>query len=212
MTGGDREHHHYVNVKKAFSPNPYIIGVDAGALWLFDAGEPIDIALGDFDTIGEEGMRRLREGGVPVQPFPPEKDYTDTELAVIHAIEQGAKRVLIYAGLGSRFDHSFANVHLLYRCALEGVEAQVVDRWNRIRLIHSPLEIHREYPFVSLIPFTEQVEGVTLTGFKYPLHDALLVWGKGLGISNELVEDQGLILLRKGWLLVIESSDEARPV
>lgn len=211
VTGGDREFRHYLRVKEAFSPHPFIIGVDAGALWLFEAGERIDLALGDFDTIGEEGLKRLKEGGVSVLPYPPEKDCTDTELAVAEAIERGCKRLLIYAGLGTRFDHSLANVHLLYRSVMAGVEAQVVDRWNRIRLIDHPIKIKREYPFISLIPFSEQVEGVTLTGFKYPLKDATLVWGKGIGISNEMVEEEGLIRLRKGWLLVIESQDENRP-
>ncbi|CCQ97263.1 Thiamine diphosphokinase [[Clostridium] ultunense Esp] len=208
VTGGDREIGQYKKVKEAFSPAPYVIGVDAGALWLYEAGERIDLAVGDFDSIGEKGFRRLREGGVSVLPFPPEKDFTDTELALDQALRAGAKRLLIYAGLGTRFDHSLANVHLLYRCRMEGVEATIVDRWNRIHLINDGIDVKREYPFLSLIPLSEKVEGVTLTGFKYPLTNATLVWGKGIGISNELIADHGEIRLARGWLLVIESQDE----
>ena len=60
---------------------------------------------------------------------------------------------------------------------------------------------------MSLIPLTSTVEGLTLTGFKYPLNDYTLPIGTSLGISNEIIEDIAHIEMEKGILIVIESKD-----
>jgi thiamine pyrophosphokinase len=61
--------------------------------------------------------------------------------------------------------------------------------------------------FVSLLPFTEQVRGLTLKGFKYPLDKIILTAGSSLGISNEIKEDEGIVEFASGILLVTESRD-----
>ena len=60
---------------------------------------------------------------------------------------------------------------------------------------------------MSLLPLTEAVTGITLTGFLYPLHEATVEIGQSIGISNKLLENEGLIKIRSGLLLVIESRD-----
>jgi thiamine pyrophosphokinase len=61
--------------------------------------------------------------------------------------------------------------------------------------------------YISLLPLTEEVTGVTLYGFKYPLTDKTLVIGDSLGVSNELIEDEGIIVITSGTLIVVESMD-----
>jgi thiamine pyrophosphokinase len=63
------------------------------------------------------------------------------------------------------------------------------------------------YKYVSIIPISDPVSGITITGFKYPLHDATFTIGKAYGISNELLEKQGTVTVKHGLLLVIESND-----
>ena len=48
---------------------------------------------------------------------------------------------------------------------------------------------------------------MTLTGFKYPLTEALLTQGNSLGVSNELLAERGRIDFQEGILLYIESRD-----
>ena len=62
--------------------------------------------------------------------------------------------------------------------------------WNRERVMQKK-EAFGDY--ISLIPYTEKVTGITLTGFYYPLDHAELTLGISLGISNELVDDVGVI-------------------
>lgn len=61
--------------------------------------------------------------------------------------------------------------------------------------------------YVSLLPFTPCVEGLTLTGFHYNVTDFTLKCGRALGVSNEIEEETAQISFREGLLLVIESLD-----
>ena len=84
------------------------------------------------------------------------------------------------------------------------------DANNRIRMTERGMKLRRDEQFgtyVSLIPYTEQVEHLTLTGFKYPLTDACLKGFCSLGVSNEIKEEEAEIVFDGGVLLVIESRD-----
>lgn len=77
---------------------------------------------------------------------------------------------------------------------------------------HPPVEyrLRREEQFglyVSLLPFTPSVEGLTLSGFHYNVKNFTLTCGKALGVSNEIEDEIAQITFRKGLLLVIESLD-----
>ena len=70
------------------------------------------------------------------------------------------------------------------------------------------LEKNREKKeYISLIPYTEKVTGITLTGFKYPLTNETLEIGISRGISNELLERTGTIEIKEGILMVVRSVD-----
>ena len=57
------------------------------------------------------------------------------------------------------------------------------------------------------LPLTQEVKGITLKGFKYPLADRDIFIGTSLCISNELVEEEGRIMLSDGVLITVESHD-----
>ena len=61
--------------------------------------------------------------------------------------------------------------------------------------------------FVSLIPYTNVVKGLTLTGFKYPLDRYDLKGFCSLGVSNEIIEDTAEIRVKSGIFVLIESRD-----
>ncbi len=79
-----------------------------------------------------------------------------------------------------------------------------------IYLVKDNITIHKSKiygKYISLIPLTTEVEGLTLVGFKYPLKNAKLSIGISLGVSNEILQDIARIELSKGILIVIESRD-----
>lgn len=187
-----------------------VIAADKGVQYAVQLGITPDIILGDFDSLETEWKQKMEEWNVKIISFPPEKDYTDTHLAILCAIEEGADEITLIGATGTRLDHTWANVGLLQMAMEQGVQARIVDKHNRISMINKTTMILKKEMFgdyISLIPYTEKVTGITLTGFYYPLADAELTLGISLGISNELVDEKGIIELEKGNLVVIESRD-----
>lgn len=188
----------------------YTIAVDGGAAYAKILGITPDLLLGDFDTLERELFFEYQKKGVRIDTFPPEKDYTDTHLALTMALEKNPDSITILAGTGSRMDHTLANIGLLTLSVEQGVPTEIIDNNNRIRMIKDSLILKKKEvwgSYISLIPYTEKVTGITLTGFQYPLKNEELRAGVSQGISNELVEEQGKISMKQGRLLVIESRD-----
>ncbi|SHL97159.1 thiamine pyrophosphokinase [Anaerosporobacter mobilis DSM 15930] len=193
-----------------------VIAADRGVETAKLLNIPIDYILGDFDSLEPSILVEIKnqlandDSGLILKEFPPEKDYTDTHLAIVTAIESGATKVTILGATGTRLDHVMANVNLLSLCLNHGIEARIVDVHNQIYVIDADKHLKKDKihgKYVSLIPYTDCVTGVTLIGFKYPLYDMTMTKGNSLGISNELLEEEGVIKLDKGILIVIESRD-----
>lgn len=190
-------------------PSIYIIGVDKGLEALEDLSITPDLALGDFDSASGEIKSKYqdKENTILLSPM---KDYTDTHVAVEYALKLNPKKVLILGATGSRLDHVMANFSALLLCVNQGVDAVILDETNRIRLINRKLRIakHDQYgKYISLIPFSDKVTGVTLVGFVYGLKDAILTKDNMIGISNEIREEESLITIEDGYLIVMETKD-----
>ncbi|AEI39105.1 thiamine pyrophosphokinase [Paenibacillus mucilaginosus KNP414] len=196
---------------RLLQPGDKLIGADRGALFLAEHGLRPDIALGDFDSVTAMELERVRDSSARFLTCDPVmKDLTDTEMAFNWALEQGAREIVMAGVLGSRWDHSLANVHLLRRGLLAGVPCRIADEYNELQLIGAgtPLKLQKSpHTHVSLLPLTLDVHGITLEGFQYPLHEASLTIGQSLGISNVLVDEAGTVQVREGLLLVIRSRD-----
>ncbi len=214
ITGGRVDVNWLRNLSLDQTEENIIVAADKGLLYADQAEMPVQYILGDFDSLPPEILTKYRNSAVPIETFPPEKDYTDTHLALLWAMEQGADKITMIGGLGSRFDHSFANVGLLSMLLSQGIQGEILDPHNRIFMMdkaHSGIlkmkKNHKDKEFISLIPYTEKVTGITLTGFKYPLQNETLTLGISLGISNELVEEEGTIQVEDGILMVSVSRD-----
>ncbi len=186
----------------------YIIGVDGGAHHLLRLGLKPDVLLGDFDSILESDLVHFKREGIEILKYPSQKDLTDSELAVETAIEKGCDSVVMIGCVGSRLDHSIANIHLLKKLLDNGVKGIIVNENNEITLIRDRLELKREEDTrVSLLPLTDKVTGITLKGFYYPLNDFTLELGSARCVSNEFAENIAEITIKTGLLLVIKARD-----
>jgi thiamine pyrophosphokinase len=187
----------------------YVIGVDKGLAALDGAGIKPDLVIGDFDSAPEYIRKKYMNspGAVILNPM---KDMTDTHAAVEKAIELKPESITILGATGSRIDHLLGNISVLLSPLENGIDCFLLDEKNRVRLIEKSCiikksEMYGEY--ISLLPFGERVEGVTLKGFVYGLDNASLSLGETIGISNELREEEGLITVEEGYLLVMETKD-----
>lgn len=184
-----------------------VIGVDSGMDRLSAVGIRPDLVIGDFDSCDKDVLDAYVLDGVEVVSFPPEKNMTDTNLAIHMAVERGIKAVTVLGAMGSRMDHSIANVMALAPYSLD-VDIELLDEHNSMKFLLTDCEIQKgRYDYLSLLPLTETVTGVTLTGVKYPLKNATLKMLNSLGISNEIVGESATLTFDVGLLLMIRSND-----
>ena len=73
-------------------------------------GLNVDILIGDFDSSSDKttAARKIQ--------YPTRKDFTDGELCVEYAIDNGYDKILLIGMTGTRLDHTINNILLLLRC------------------------------------------------------------------------------------------------
>ena len=180
------------------------IAADGGYNTAEKLGESIDVLVGDLDSITGEIPEKVELIKVPA-----EKDFSDLQLAINVALEKGAGEIVIIGGLSGRLDHTLANLALLPTLAAMRVHAHINDGFNRVRYLSSSstLIARSHYKYLSLIPISENLRGVSIEGCKYPLKNATLTKREPtLTISNEIEGNCALISVRKGECYVIESA------
>ena len=198
----------YHKIKKYILDSDYIISVDGGAGHLRKMGINPDILIGDFDSANSKDLDYYVRKGIKVSKFPIEKDMTDSELAIEKALELGADEVVFLGALGTRIDHSFANVMLLKKMLDIGLRGSIIDEHNELYMFNSNFSFgKKEGRKLSLIPITEKVTGVSTSGLKYPLVNATMVLGTSWGISNEFEKEVASVSIKSGILLVCLSRD-----
>jgi thiamine pyrophosphokinase len=189
-----------------------IIAVDGGISYCGQLNLQPHVLLGDLDSALEPLVDKAIADGVSLQRHPKDKDKTDLELALDLACSLGATRVSLFGALGGRWDMSLANLLLPAAMTYKNLRITLYDDQTRIDLLRDNEHLELTAPVgsrVSLLPINGQVEGVTLTGFEYPLTNHTLSFGSTRGISNVLVEDKGCIAVGKGLLLTIQTDFKA---
>ncbi len=197
-----------------------VICADSGLNTAYRLKLPVHYFMGDFDSVTPQILESYRNGTVAGSEacewvrYPKEKDYVDTQLVIEWILEKGALEIHILGATGGRLDHFLANVNILMLPLKQEVPAYIVDPQNRIRLMDQTLQIRREDfygKYLSLLPLTTQVTGVTLQGLKYLIEDYTLEVGIARAISNEMDEssDAARIQIQSGVLIVVESKDRS---
>lgn len=193
-----------------------VLAADGGARHATSLGLRLDRWVGDGDSIDPGDLAALAATGVRVDRVAREKDASDTELAVLAAIDAGAEELTILGALGGvRVDHALANVALLAHAALADRSARLYDeRAARILLLRGPAETelagHMD-DLVTLVPFGGAAVGVTTSGLRYPLHDETLDPGSSRGLSNVRTAERAGVSLQGGRLLLIETPVTVEP-
>jgi thiamine pyrophosphokinase len=179
-----------------------VIGADSGA----ELGPPVDLAVGDFDSIKAETL----VGIARVERHPVAKDASDFELALAAAMRLEPERILVLGSAGGRLDHLFGGLLLLAADAYADVEVDAqlsmaavhVVRRERV-LVGEPGEL------VSLFAVHGPACGVVTAGLVYPLRGETLSPGSSRGLSNVFAESEVRITLDEGVLLAIRPSGSA---
>lgn len=189
----------------------FIIAADGGTRHALTFGLTPNIIIGDFDsqlsTLREpQGIAfNLQTFNGEIIQFPKDKNETDLELAVQHALTLNPEQIIIIAALGGRLDQTLANIALISNLQPATCNLQLNDGIEEVFFCHDKCEINGTVgDTVSLIPWQGEVTGIVTTGLKWTLQNETLYPHKTRGISNEMTGDTATtVQIKSGLLLVI---------
>lgn len=195
-------------------PDDLVIAADGGARHCLALGIHPRLVIGDLDSLGLDDLSRLKAYGAEIVQHPIRKDYTDLELALRYAQEQGADEILVLGALGDRWDQTIANILLPAilspqdDCSKPGAlpRIRILDGNQEIFFVHGGDQLDilgKTGDLVSLIPISEYARGVTTQNLEYPLYSDDLRLGSTLGISNVLSSERGWVTLKEGLMLCV---------
>ncbi len=202
VTGGERPEK--VLLEERAKSTSMVIAADRGAGYCLNAGILPDMVVGDMDSLPAGVQDELISKGIEIRRYDCRKDMTDTQIAVDTAIEKGADEIEILAGTGSRFDHSLANVYLLFRAMKQGIKAKIITGIHEIFLIDKKSMIMNETgEIVSFLPLGPYAKGITLKGFEYEVDNIDMDMSFPVGISNVICSDSAEVNVSDGILIGI---------
>ena len=182
---------------KAASMNRRLYAVDHGADACRAAGLVPELFIGDGDSAKRDTLSWIEDSHVACKRFPPEKDKTDTQLALETVDENRNPFVIIAGGFGGRFDHAFS---LLYSFVGTGLHGCLADDHEFLFVLREDdeivLEISSTPKSLSLLPLTPECQGVSIDGVHWPLSDAVLRQDNPYAISNRLAPSANRITAR----------------
>lgn len=190
------------------------VGVDRGSLYLLEAGLPLDLAVGDFDSLNEAERQRVFAAAGRVSRSAAEKDDTDTQLALekIFATDPTAE-VTIVGATGGRLDHLLANLWLGVEPRFQPFLRQfcLADGQNRVSFYGpgsyrvQPLEGMTYLAFCCLTP----VSALTLIDVKYELKQQPVLQPTSWASNEFLPGTDAGFSFPDGIIAVIQSRDAA---
>lgn len=191
--------------------SPRVICADGGALHARALGWWPHAIIGDLDSLSAEQVAAFAAAGVEIIRHPPEKDETDLELALRYCRRTGAKSIQILGALGGRFDQTLANIFLLTLPDFRHMRVEIIDGDQSIRLLQpGSYQIDgARGDTISLIPLTNEADGIRTRDLQYPLADETLRLGPARGISNVMLTEEAAVEFAGGMLLLIHTSGRA---
>lgn len=179
----------------------FILCADGGTRHALALGRTPNVIVGDMDSLPENFQPSTFNGEFVL--FPKDKNETDLELAINHALTLNPDQILILAALGGRMDQTLANIALLSNLQLATFNIKLTDGVEELFFCRDQVKVEgRSGDIVSLIPWQGEVIGVFTENLRWHLHHETLYPEKTRGISNELSADVATISITSGLLLI----------
>ena len=182
-------------------PSMDYIGVDGGLESLLNQNIEPKIIVGDFDSLNNQDLIKTYKN----IKLPTVKDDTDLAKAIEYAIACRYNDIELYGVTGGRLDHFMAVICLLKKYSHHHIT--IYDAYNKIYLLnagtHQILKQNYQYlSFFALKPVT-----ISIIGCQYPLDHYLLDIDDPLCVSNEIINDIGMIEVNED-IIVIQSNNK----
>lgn len=187
----------------------FVIAADGGLAYCGLLEIEPDLILGDFDSVGEAEQQAISilEKEIPdrIIRLKPEKDDTDMMAAIRIGLDKGYRDFRILAGTGGRFDHTLANIQTLLFLKRHDACGYLIDGSGMMLVIENEeVRFQKNLEgYLSCFSLCEKSEGVTMKGLKFTLQDATITNDYPIGISNEFIDEEAVISVEQGQLLLI---------
>ncbi len=184
-----------------------VVAADGGSSLAARLGVVPDLVIGDLDSSPPSVLAELEASSVEVRRYAHDTKWeTDTELAVLAALQWRPDTIILLGGVGGRLDHTLANVLLLTHPKLAEVDVRVIEgrqevslakpgRWNAVN--------GKVGDTVTLLPVGGDAEGVSTQDLLFPLKSEPLLEGRGRGVSNQVSGPNPQVWLDGGQLLIV---------
>lgn len=184
-----------------------VIAADSGMRHASTLRLSPELWTGDFDSVDDRLDAAFPD--VEREVFPAAKDLTDGEIAVEAALSRGAKSLTLVGAFGGpRADHAFLHLALAIKLSEGGIDIRLTSGTEE----GMPLR-HREQRFdfragtlFSVLAMSE-LDGLTLTGVRWPLDRRHVPFGSSLTLSNEVTGDLSVSLGGGRAILIAHPAD-----
>ena len=176
-----------------------VIAVDGGYSHLSKMGITPNLAIGDFDSLG------FVPDSVEAKVYPPEKDFSDLELALNWSHKEGYENIYVYGALGGRLDHNMCVLQQIVKYTNKGVRVMAIGEDQAVCAVASGglIEFSADSSgVISVFSATNQSANVSIRGLKYEIQDYTLLNTEPLGLSNEFLGTKSQISVENGDLLI----------
>jgi thiamine pyrophosphokinase len=183
-----------------------VIAADGGIVHAAALGVTPELWIGDFDSTADADADRFAH--IPKEPYPAAKNATDGALALEAALERGARSVTLVGAFGGRTDHAFAIMAAAAALGRSGLAIRLTDGREEAVPLGSRVQSFA-YPkgtIFSVLAFGH-LEGLTLTGARWPLDAVSVPFGDSLTVSNEVAGDLTAQLAGGTALLLAQLAD-----
>ena len=191
----------------------YFVGVDRGAHRLMQAGFPVNLAIGDFDSLKSEEFEAVSAYADELHQSPAEKDDTDLELAMLTVAARFKKidKILILGGIGGRFDHGIQIFYLVLQKRFADLveKIRLIDNQNVIQFVGPGRHQVVKDPSMTYLAFASltPVSNFLIKDAKYELDRTDFDRNFSLS-SNEFIDEQPVtISFTAGIVSIIQSKD-----
>ena len=177
-----------------------LIAVDGGFDSLTKAGYTPDVLVGDLDSVKSQIPESVK-----VLKYNKEKDETDMFLAYRLGTKCDYTDFVILGGTGGRLDHTYANLSILLYAKERGHNITMIDERSMIICIKNESVKLSGKPgsYLSVFAIGGEASGVSISGAKYEVESTTLSPAFPLGVSNEFTENDAVITVEHGALIII---------
>ena len=189
----------YNKIKEIIKSDDFVICADGGYYHAQKCGIVPDLIIGDFDS------SQIPDNDIQKCIYPKRKDFTDSEISVMYACDNGYDEIVMFGMTGTRLDHTLNNMLLLFRCK----NSCIIDDNNEIYPLTDKFHISgKKGKTLSIIPIGGDLCGLITKGLDYPLDNETIHLGESRGNSNVITEDSCEITVNSGKGFVIINDGE----